>query len=263
MEWVYLYCIYLKGRANPKLAGLEAVDPALPALELLKYEKIGAIISHVGEDFNPEQLEAKTCDLTWLKDRACRHDHLISQVALTHSTLPCKFCTIFTSRDKVLDLLKADYEAFYSRLCYLKKKQEWGIKVICLSKELAKIIEAKNAKLQALKEQMSGERKGKNFFLQKKLEADLARESEQLISEFTGKIQEELAALAVESMVNKLIDESVFTGEKVDVVFNGSYLVEATKKDAFFTKVQELQASEPGRAFQINLQGPLPPYHFS
>jgi hypothetical protein len=138
----YGYYVYgiVGGDGSQPAEGLpeEGIDLAYPVYAL-PYQAIQAIVSKVSlQEFGQEELEANLNNMNWVEAKVLAHQGVLELVLASHALVPMRFCTIYQSEGRVQEMLAQHYDDFVEALAHLKGKQEWGVKVYCDAKTLAK-----------------------------------------------------------------------------------------------------------------------------
>jgi len=161
------------------------------------------------------------------------------------------FGTVFKTRDDIVELLKAAYDAFNDVLNKMADKLEFGLKILWDRDVIIREIENDDEDVRRLKNEISSQ-KGSTYFARMQygrlVDAALEAKSERYVNE----IFEELRPVSVASRANKPI------GEKM--IMNAAFLVLREKEAAFDAKVKAIGARHDKLTFKYT--GPWPPYNF-
>lgn len=173
--------------------------------------------------------------------------------------IPMKFLTIFTSEERVKDIIAENYEQFIHNLVITKDKKELSLKIYCDEKKYkAKIMKEE---IKNFEDSLIGKPKGAAFFLRKKFEGELDNKIQNKICSMADRLIDEISCIAAEVKLNKLLDKEI-TGISTQMITNSAFLVDSKKQNLFFSKVSELKEDYESCGFIIELSGPWPPFSF-
>jgi len=239
----------------------QGIDPAYPVYTL-PCQAIQAVVSQVTlKEFGQEALEANLKDPMWLEARVRAHQGVLDTVAANRTLIPMKFCTIYRSEDRVQEMLADYHDDFVAALGRLAGRQEWGVKVYLDRDTLERWVEETSERVVALKAELARKSSGKAYFAKKKLGETLAAEVEQLSDECAQKSHDRLAGCAEEARVNPLQSKEI-TRRKEEMVFNGVYLVDKGRVEAFRAELESLEKDYCHLGLDYELTGPWLPYNF-
>jgi len=239
----------------------QGVDPAYPVYSL-RYEDIGAIVSRVSlEEFSQEAIQANLRDMKWLEAGVAAHQRTLDAVSACRSVIPMKFCTIYQSKDAILQMMARHYPEFADDLARLKGKEEWGVKVYCDSRVLSERIAAGSERVKKLEAEAREKPRGVAYFLKKKVDETVADEAERATDECAQHSHQRLSRLAEEAVMNPLQDKEA-TGRGEEMVLNGVFLVDKEKVEAFRAEAGSLGEEYGDLGFSYETTGPWQPYNF-
>jgi gas vesicle protein GvpL/GvpF len=234
----YVYCIIPSGeplRFGPIGIGAEPAE-----VHTVHYRELAAVVS----DTPIEVFDAT-------RENVLAHERVNETVMRRHTVIPMSFGTVFKTREDIVELLKAAYEAFNDVLSKMADKLEFGLKVLWDREVVIRDIENADEDVRRLKNEISSQ-KGSTYFARMQygrlVDAALEARSERYVNE----IFEELRPVSVASRANKPI------GEKM--IMNAAFLVARDKEPAFDAKVKQIGARHDKLTFKYT--GPWPPYNF-
>ena len=234
----YVYCIIHSGeplRFGPIGIGAEPAE-----VHTVHYRELAAVVS----DTPIEVFDAT-------RENVLAHERVNETVMRRHTVIPMSFGTVFKTREDIVELLKAAYEAFHDVLSKMADKLEFGLKVLWDREVVIRDIENADEDVRRLKGEISSQ-KGSTYFARMQygrlVDAALEARSERYVNE----IFEELRPVSVASRANKPI------GEKM--IMNAAFLVSRDKEPAFDAKVKQIGARHDKLTFKYT--GPWPPYNF-
>jgi hypothetical protein len=233
----YVYCVVQSSaplRFGPLGIGTEPAE-----VHSVHYKELAAIVS----DTPVEVFDAT-------RENVLAHERVNEAVMREHTVIPMSFGTVFKTREDIVELLRAAYDAFGDVLHKMKDKVEFGLKVLWDRDAVVREIEAEDEDVRRLKDEISSQR-GSTYFARmqygRAVEAALETRSERYASE----IFEQLRPVSVASRANKPIGDRM--------ILNAAFLVARDREAAFDAKVKEIGAHDK---LTFKYTGPWPPYNF-
>lgn len=260
-EGIYLYCLTINNSLHTvsQLTGIDGQNP----IYSLKYQELTAIVSGVSlEQFGEESLTKKIQNLSWLEEKVYLHQAVIEQALKEGTVLPMKFCTIFSSEDRLREALKENYKCYVNIVQKLTGKEEWGLKIFFNPDLLKSQICQVSNKVKELKEQITVTDAGKAYLLQKKLNKMISEEINAKSTEFVQDSWEKLLPWAEQAVQNNLVGQEV-SGRKEENIMNAVFLVAKEKLLGFNSIVHDLASQYGPFGLELVLSGPWPPYNFT
>jgi hypothetical protein len=234
----YVYCIIRSDepmKFGPIGIGAEPAD-----VHTVSYKELAAVVS----DTPIEVFDAT-------RENVLAHERVNETVMRNHTVIPMSFGTVFKTRDDIVELLRAAYEAFKDVLNKMQDKLEFGLKVLWDRDVMIHEIENEDEDVRRLKGEISSQ-KGSTYFARMQygrlMDAALEARSERYVRD----IFEQLRPVSVASRANKPI------GDKM--IMNAAFLVAREKESAFDAKVKQIGARHGSLTFKYT--GPWPPYNF-
>jgi hypothetical protein len=234
----YVYCIIRSDdplKFGPVGIGTEPAD-----VHTVNYKELAAVVS----DTPVEVFDAT-------RENVLAHERVNETVMRNHTVIPMSFGTVFKTRDDIVELLRAAYEAFNDVLNKMQDKLEFGLKVLWDRDVMIREIESEDDDVRRLKGEISSQ-KGSTYFARMQygrlMDAALEARSERYVRD----IFEQLRPVSVASRANKPI------GDKM--IMNAAFLVAREKESAFDAKVKQIGARHGSLTFKYT--GPWPPYNF-
>jgi hypothetical protein len=234
----YVYCIIREDdpmKFGPIGIGAEPAD-----VHTVNYKELAAVVS----DTPIEVFDAT-------RENVLAHERVNETVMRNHTVIPMSFGTVFKTRDDIVELLRAAYEAFNDVLNKMQDKLEFGLKVLWDRDVMIRDIESEDEDVRRLKGEISSQ-KGSTYFARMQygrlMDAALEARSERYVRD----IFEQLRPVSVASRANKPI------GDKM--IMNAAFLVAREKESAFDAKVKQIGARHGSLTFKYT--GPWPPYNF-
>ncbi len=257
---IYLYCL-------ARLDGLAAVK------ELAEDKRCGVdthycvaalpnsgVVAVISEVLLSEFSEANLQDLSWLGERAMRHEAVVARILEASPVLPVKFGTLYKSQTSLKQFMQQHHDAIDQALERLRDKAEWSVKGYLLEEEARKIIAAEDPEIQARRDAMS-QSPGVRYLQQKQLENKIDTALEGALTRVNHDLHQALALKAEDSSALRLHASSV-TGRAERMVFNGGFLLGAETIAGFRAALAEQQEAYQVIGLTLELRGPWPPYNF-
>jgi hypothetical protein len=234
----YVYCIIRVDdpmKFGPIGIGAEPAD-----VHTVNYKELAAVVS----DTPIEVFDAT-------RENVLAHERVNETVMRNHTVIPMSFGTVFKTRDDIVELLRAAYEAFNDVLNKMQDKLEFGLKVLWDRDVMIREIESEDDDVRRLKDEISSQ-KGSTYFARMQygrlMDAALEARSERYVRD----IFEQLRPVSVASRANKPI------GDKM--IMNAAFLVARDKEAAFDARVKQIGGRLDTLTFKYT--GPWPPYNF-
>ncbi|WP_129629553.1 GvpL/GvpF family gas vesicle protein [Candidatus Oscillochloris fontis] len=238
------------------LPDLPAVEPGAPVL-CVREGDLGAVVTPLPVDrFDPELLEERLADLTWLEPRVRAHQEVLAAIA--GPVAPLRFGTIFRDEAGVRTMLRTNAPMLRAALERLRGRREWGVKIYAEPKQVAEYVRTNNDQVANLIMQRNRMSSGAAYMLQKKLDALILQESRQLANICVCESQARLAGQASATAGGPV---SQSAGDGMELIFSGAYLVDEATFDQFLAEVEALVAHYS--SFRFELTGPWPAYSFA
>jgi Gas vesicle synthesis protein GvpL/GvpF len=204
------------------------------------YQELAAVVSDTPID---------VFDAT--RENVLAHERVNEAVMRKHTVIPMSFGTVFKTRDDILELLRAAYDAFHDVLNKMQDKVEFGLKVLWDRDVMIREIERQDENVRRLRNEISSQ-KGSTYFARMQYGRLVDAALEGLTERYVNEIFEQLRPVAVASRANKPI------GDKM--IMNAAFLVTREQETAFDSKVKEIGVRYDKLDFKYT--GPWPPYNF-
>ncbi len=260
----YLYCV-TDGRAGETLTGILSGHAAALNVVFSDDEQFCAVVGECSPDeFSEEVIEEKLGDAGWLEEKARLHQEVIEVVlkAVDHPVIPMKFGSVFSTPQRVVEMLREQRGFMEKALEFLRGRQEWGLKIYCHRDKLEQEIKTHNPVIREMVEKASGGAStGIAFMMKKKLEDNMLIECDNEMEKICSFCHQRLNEFSCDARLNKLLDKGV-TGEEAEMILNAAYLVDNHSMEDFMSAVRELQ-DNISSSFFFSVTGPWPPYNFS
>ncbi|HET8646823.1 MAG TPA: GvpL/GvpF family gas vesicle protein, partial [Vicinamibacteria bacterium] len=234
----YVYCIVRS--SGPLRFGPIGIGNEPGEVHTVHYKELAAVVSDTPID---------VFDAT--RENVLAHERVNEAVMRKHTVIPMSFGTVFKTKDDILELLRAAYEAFNDVLNKMQDKVEFGLKVLWDRDVIIREIERQDENVRRLRDEISSQ-KGSTYFARMQYGRLVDAALEGLTERYVTEIFEQLRPVAVASRANKPI------GDKM--IMNAAFLVTREQEAAFDSKVKEIGARYDKLDFKYT--GPWPPYNF-
>ncbi len=239
-EGKYIYCIMES--TQPQSFGPLGIGGRGDEVYTICFQDIAALVSN-----------APIKKYRISRDNSITHEKAIEAAMAEHTVLPVRFATVTQDEDKVLKILKAEYDCFRGLLSKMRNKTELGLKAVFKEEVVYKDILEKYEDIRGLKDKVAGLPPEKMYRQRMKIgemvEAAL-QQQKQLVKD---DILNTLSPLAVDVKTSDPYGELM--------IINGAFLVEKEKEAQFDDQVQAL-GDKYGDKVKFKFVGTLPPFNF-
>lgn len=257
MNGILLYCI--TDRLDQDLFEILGMD-GKGKLYSIEDSGMFAIVSNISlEEYGEEAIAEKGEDINWLKEKAVLFMDIILKINAITNMIPMKFLTIFTSDDRVRNIINENYNQFLHNFEKIKNRDEISLKIYCDENKYKEKVMGEEIK--KFENSIIGKPKGAAFFLKKKFEGELDDKIQNRICNAANQMTEKVSNLANQIKLNKLLAKEI-TGIPTQMILNCAFLIDRDKKDIFTDKINELKDEFENNGFVIELSGPWPPFSF-
>jgi hypothetical protein len=234
----YVYCIIRT--KEPLRFGPVGIGAEPTEVHTIGHRELAAVVS----DTPIEVFDAT-------RENVLAHERVNETVMKKHTVIPMSFGTVFKTRDDIVELLRAAYDAFVDVLNKMEDKLEFGLKVLWDRDAVVRQIEEEDEDVRRLKDEISSQ-KGSTYFARMQYGRLMDSALEARSERFVNEIFEQLRPVSVASRANKPI------GDKM--IMNAAFLVAREKESAFDARVKQIGARMDSLTFKYT--GPWPPYNF-
>ena len=218
------------------------------------------VVAVISEVLLSEFSEANLQDLSWLGERALRHEAVVARIMAVSPVLPVKFGTLYHSRESLKLFMDQHHSAIDQALDKLRDKAEWSVKGYLVGEDARNIIAAEDSDIQARRAAMSPS-PGVRYLQQKQLDSKIDAALEGALARISHDLGEALA-LRAEGAAALRLHASAVTGRAERMVFNSGYLLGPDTIDDFRSALAEQQEAYTPIGLSLELRGPWPPYNF-
>jgi hypothetical protein len=256
---VYLFCFArgsdLDDRA-PEGTGLDRSSPLL----LQRLRDLVAVVSRAPlDELTGESAEERMRDVEWLAPRALLHERVIEQVAVATPVLPVRMGTIFSSPEKLTELMARHHDRILGFLDRVAGHDEWAVKLFI---DRPRAMEARvSAALAALPAPLSSS-PGTRYMQEQRIRSQADAAVKEWLAATRDRIRDQLVALASEFVERKPLP---FGSNQIpgQMTANWAFLLKRDSVAAFRARVRELDAEYAGSGLRLQEAGAWPPYSFT
>ena len=253
---LFLYCIGDCNTMDTDLIGIDGVNPVFAIAQ----DGLYAYVSKVDlNEYGQDSIDARLEDIRWIKDKAECFMQVIKFISEHMIVIPMKFCTIFASRERLLDMMKHYCDGWNNTMNRLRGKQEWSFKIYC---DMILFSEQQMAKeREEMEKKLLGKPKGAAFFLRKKMEESMHERCQDTAMKLSNVIFDEACQYVEDFRMNKLLAKEI-SGREEQMMINAALLVDNNNLKEFIEGMNKLREAYKSRFFIIDYLGPWPLYNF-
>ncbi len=282
---LYLYCLYCGGNSLPDLVGIDGDHKVFT----LSKGDIHAALSLVPlQEFGLTALEQRMANPEWVAHRALIHEHIVEEIMALYPVMPIRFCTIFTGRDRIDELLKIHHAKIIRFFSDIGDREEWGVKGYINGRRLEEAlikgcpavraveVEQKDASLPGrcpnasvpaclaagrLAQAGMQTGPGQAYLLRKKTDLAVRDGLNGMAAQITEEVFQGLLAHAVKGVKTKALQ--VEDGEeRREAVLVAAFLVAKSDVRSFLGCVEDTEEKYRSHGLTLSMTGPWPPYNF-
>ena len=255
---IYLFCL-TPSSSLPEIAG-NGIDGEHPVFVEVVGE-VAAVLSEVNlDEFSGAGAKDKMSDLSWVAPRALRHEEVVLAAMESGAVLPVRFGTVFSSLAAASEPLRQRQDALRIFFRDIASKHEWTLKAYvnlpgARARMTAELLDAE-------KEQLAGLSPGKRYFYEQKIKAAVDKAT----TYWLKGVGEEIGKLVKDTSVgfcHSRLQSRDVTGREDEMFFHGALLLPDSSVEALEGLMEEWNKRHEAQGLQIELSGPLPPYHFA
>jgi hypothetical protein len=267
----YVFCLVRGARRPVVRAGLDGMPggSSLRAIEV--GDQLWAIVETVREaDYGEGALARNLQNLDWVGERAVAHERVIERFLSAPAVLPMQLFSMFTSDDRVVEHVRADWRRVARILKRIDRKVEWGLRLTWDEKAAREKIDRKHADPKgprgAAAALTSGadlssprERQGSAYLARKRdiLDVNRAQLAEARVE--AGRLYKVISREATEALRRTSLERAA-PGSRL--LLDAAFLVPAAKAAAFRASLRRHTRGLDGSGVAVSLTGPWPPYNF-
>ncbi len=253
----YVYCV-VQSPGEPPLSGSSGEPAGLPGTSPPRARPLDGVEAGLWvvmadaplPEYGSEEIEQRLSDLSWVSDRAMAHEQVVEHCAAHGTVLPMKLFTLFTGEERALADLRQRRPEIERILERIAGRVEWGVRIL-FDEARARRAATETAA------QESPAATGTGFLQRKKAEQEGVRTLAARVRAEVERAFEELAEGAAEARRREPPGEATSR-----LLLDAAFLVPREGSEAFEAAVQRWSDELAGRACEVTLTGPWPPYNF-
>lgn len=240
----YVYCL-VQSAAAPSTRGVPDSVPGAGVPRILAIDRnVWAVVADAPLDrFTGEALQHQLQDVEAVSRHALAHASVIEFFFRRSPVIPLKLFTLFSSDEKTRDDVRRRLSQLKRMFAALRGREEWGVRIIVgeVEAESARTLDS-----------------GRDYLQVKK------RLHDQTIAPSRASVREANRALKDLSRLALKTRKEDFppAGRGRPYVTGGSFLVNASRRQAWKAHVARRQAALAAQGHRLEMSGPWPPYHF-
>jgi hypothetical protein len=253
----YLFCLARASLLPPlKGPGLEGSPLGVASLE-----DLAAVYCLVPqEEFSGADSERRLQDLAWMGPRVCRHQEVVEAVMRHSPVLPARFGTLFSSREKLDQVLRVHHDTVRQFLDRVIHQEEWGVKGLL---DRPRALEARLAELLGREaDRLADLAPGRRYFEEQRLKAQAEKELYRWLREVGAHLAAELQDYALNQRQRRLPGRGG-NGSGQEVILNWAFMVPTAAVGGFKSQIEAANRRHGPDGLTFKCTGPWPPYSFS
>jgi hypothetical protein len=255
---IYLFCFARRRDLDraPETTAQEGRSP----LMLQRWGDIVAVVSAASlEEFVGEAAEERMRDVNWLAPRALWHERVIELVSVSSPVLPARMGTIFSSPERLADLIARHHDRILGFLDRVADHDEWAVKLFI---DRPKALEARTSAARAeLRSQLSSS-PGTRYMQEQRIRSQADVGLQRWLAATRDQICDQLVAFASDFVERKPlpVESDELPGL---MVANWAFLLPRDSVGAFRARVRELDREYEPAGLRLQESGAWPPYSFT
>jgi hypothetical protein len=266
----YLYGITRLGDTGPKRGRGDrgeaepTIGPQMndgERVQVLACGDLAAVVRSVSlAEFGAEALRARLHDAAWLEAVVRSHNEVIAAIHQEQAILPSKFGCVYARAEDLTTALLQAHDALLAQLERLEGCDELGVHIYADRQAIQRRVVAEHPTMRQLQQELATASPGRAYFLKRKLTDEVARATEQVLSELAQAGYDHLVRRAVAGQANPTARPAgEGSGEKE--ILRAAFLVPRLSLDRFVAEVRSFAESQEG--LRCESSGPWPPYSFA
>ena len=256
---LYLFCI-ARSESVGELPGT-GVDGRHSLSVLRCLPELCAVVSEVAlEDFCGPEAEQRMEQLAWIGPCALRHEAVVEEVMRLSPVLPSRFGTLFSSRERLEEVLALHGEAIAHFLDRVADQEEWSVKGFLDRRQALQSFAS--ARLTAEQAQLAALAPGRRYFEEKRIQAEAEKELGRWLYETCHNPPGELREQATDFCECPVHLSALPPEGTSEMVLNWAFLMGKSALAKFRPHIDKLNASPGAAGLVFELSGPWPPYRF-
>lgn len=243
---LYVFCfIRATGAGTAVGPGLAGEAP----LRAQVHGQVAAICCEVPlEEWTGEQGEAHLKDLSWLGPRALRHEQVVEQMMRASPVLPLRFGCLFSSAERLWELLRREHERIAGFLEKAAHEEEWSLQGTLDLKACEEAMFAADPRVARLPASS-----GARYLMEQKLRKDAASSARAWARQTEAMILQALEGLV-------MARRELRPGEGI---FHWALLVPKGAEAQLAKRLEPLAEPLLSHGLHLSARGPWPIYNFA
>lgn len=227
-------------------------------LQARAYGQVAAICCEVPlHEWTGAQGESHLKDLSWLGPRALRHEQVVEQLMRASPVLPLRFGCLFSSAQRLEELLRREHERIAAFLEKAAHEEEWSIQGALDLEACEEAMFAADPRVARLPASS-----GARYLMEQKLRKDAARSARAWAREAEATILQALEGLVLARRplrpASRGPEEPALEG-----VFHWALLVPNGAEAELARRLEPLAEPMLARGLHLSARGPWPVYNFA
>ncbi|XRG79392.1 GvpL/GvpF family gas vesicle protein [Rossellomorea sp. GAMAL-10_SWC] len=259
---IYLYGLLPTNQLEESpFYAVKGIDSDQTCFEIV--EKVTAVFCYLREEEVGESvLKEKMDNPKWVHKNAVHHHETIVTYSKNYLFLPSKFCTIYSSIEKLREDLSQEQLNIVSLFEQLKEKEEWNVKMYYDKTKFFKVLERHSKVIQNMRDELKVLSPGKQFFMKKKQAQLLENEAQTELRLITQSLDNTLINSTFGNKTRENWSRNA-TGRNVDMIYNSTSLILKDSRKKFELQLNEFSQKYVDKGIIVEISGPWPFYHFA
>lgn len=259
---IYLYGLLPTNQLEDSpFSEVKGIDLDKTSFEIV--EKVTAVFCYLREEeFGESVLKEKMDNPKWVHKNAVHHHETIVTYSKNYLFLPTKFCTVYSSIEKLREDLSQEQLNIVSLFEQLREKEEWNVKMYYDRSKLFKHMERHSKVIQNMNDDLKILSPGKQFFMKKKQTQLLENEAQTELRLISQSMDNTLINLTLGNKTRENWSRNA-TGRNVDMIYNSTSLISKDSKKKFELLIKEFRQKYADKGIIVEISGPWPFYHFA
>ncbi|WP_167555296.1 GvpL/GvpF family gas vesicle protein [Gottfriedia acidiceleris] len=226
-------------------------------------EKVTAVFCYLREEeFGESVLKEKMDNPKWVHKHAVHHHETIVTYFKNYLFLPSKFCTVYSSIEKLREEILQEQDKIVSLFNELKEKEEWNVKMYYDRSKLFKHLERHSKVIQNMHDELKVLSPGKQFFMKKKQGQLLENEAQTELRLISQSLENMLINSTFANKIRENWSRNA-TGRNVDMIYNSTSLIPKDSRKKLELLIKEFIQKYEDKGIIVEISGPWPFYHFA
>jgi len=255
---LYLYCF-----ARPGAAGgvdVPGVDGSRAIAEV-ELGPVAAVVSRVSlEEFGDGAAERNTQNPDWIIPRACRHQRVVQEVMARSGVLPVRFGAVFSSDERLAELVHEKCQEISGFLDWVHGKEEWAVKGLVDPDRAGAWLRANDPALAGQCGDTASP--GARYFQEKRLRVAVQERLRGWCRCVAEEVHAQLDLVAEAARPLKLRAWGA-AGKEGQLVLHRAFLLRRESVAAFLAHVERVGLDYAEQGLALGTSGPWPPYTFA